>query len=457
MRGDDGYEEARRATVWNARIPDRFPDVIVQVETVGDVVAAIRFAGRQSLPVGVRSGGHSWAANHLRDGGLLLDVSRLRSVHVDATLMSASVGPGMSGHELLARLETKGLFFPAGHCPGVALGGYLLQGGFGWNGRALGPACESVIGIDVVTADGSLVHADAEHADLYWAARGAGPGFFGGATRFDLRLHQKPKAEGTCISVSDGGDRRGLHLGPLGVRRGGPARRDAAAHGGRLLRDRCGRSGVMVISSVFAESHDEARRATAFLHGCPVLGRALRVLPYAPMPVAVSYELVKLAYPDGHRYAADNMWTSAPAEALLPAIHRIAETLPPAPSHFLWLNWGPSPSRQDMAYSMEDEVYLALYSAWRDPADDARCAGWPASHMRALEHLSSGIQLADENLGQRPARFAARPPGPPRCIALDLRSRGKVPLVDGSSVTRLGRPGRARRQRPALRLGRTVR
>ncbi len=123
-----------RATVWNARIPDRFPDVIVQVETVGDVVAAIRFAGRQSLPVGVRSGGHSWAANHLRDGGLLLDVSRLRSVHVDAAVDVRVRRAGHVGSRAVARLETEGLFFPAGHCPGVALGGYLLQGGFGWNG-----------------------------------------------------------------------------------------------------------------------------------------------------------------------------------------------------------------------------------------------------------------------------------------------------------------------------------
>jgi FAD/FMN-containing dehydrogenase len=408
-RGDDGYEEARRATVWNARIPDRFPDVVVQAETEGDVVAAVRFAGERSLPVGVRSGGHSWAANHLRDGGLLLDVSRLRSVQIDAASMTASVGPGMSGHELVARLEAEGLFFPAGHCAGVALGGYLLQGGFGWNGRALGPACESVVGIDVVTADGSLVHADTDrHADLYWAARGAGPGFFGAVTRFHLRLHQKPKAEGTCVavypmavidelyswarSVCPEVDRRvemqllmSADFSDIGV--AGP--------------------GVMVVSSVFAESHEEGRRVTAFLNGCPVLGRSLRVMPYEPMPLAVSYELVKHAYPDGRRYAADNMWTSASAEALLPAIHHIAETIPPAPSHFLWLNWGPSPPREDMAYSVEDEVYLALYSVWRDPADDARYADWPVSHMGALEHLASGIQLADENLGQRPARFAA--------------------------------------------------
>src|SRR6476620_8529764 len=77
FRGAEGYETARRATVWNGLLPDRFPDVIVQAHDTDDVVAAIRYARANGHQVGVRSGGHSWAASHLRDGGMLLDVSRL--------------------------------------------------------------------------------------------------------------------------------------------------------------------------------------------------------------------------------------------------------------------------------------------------------------------------------------------------------------------------------------------
>ena len=84
----------------------------------------------------------------------------------------------------------------------------------------------------------------------------------------------------------------------------------------------------------------------------------------------------------------------------------LIETMPPHPSHFLWLNWGPSPTRQDMAYSLEAEIYLALYTVWQDPADDEKYGDWARSNMAAMSHLASGIQLADENLGQRPARFA---------------------------------------------------
>jgi hypothetical protein len=119
------------------------------------------------------------------------------------------------------------------------------------------------------------------------------------------------------------------------------------------------------------------------------------------------YEAVMSNYPTGYRYAADNMWTSAQADALLPGVRRIIETMPPHPSHFLWLNWGPSPARQDMAYSLEDDIYLALYTVWKDPADDDKYADWARSNLAAMAHLATGIQLADENLGQRPAKFAA--------------------------------------------------
>ena len=81
--------------------------------------------------------------------------------------------------------------------------------------------------------------------------------------------------------------------------------------------------------------------------------------------------------------------------------------MPPHPSHFLWPNWGPCPPRQDMAYSIEADIYLALYGSWKDVADGDKYADWARSNMAAMSHLATGIQLADENLGQRPARFAS--------------------------------------------------
>ncbi len=119
------------------------------------------------------------------------------------------------------------------------------------------------------------------------------------------------------------------------------------------------------------------------------------------------YAGVNAAYPRGHRFAADNMWTRAPPGELLPGLRKIAETLPEAPSHMLWMIWGPSPQRPQMAYSLEDETYIAVYGVWRDPQLDPANVRWAADRMREMEPLASGIQLADENLGERPARFVS--------------------------------------------------
>lgn len=404
-RDEPGYEAARRATVWNDRTPERFPDLIVQAASEEDVVAAVLAARDEGLRIGVRSGGHSWAGSHLRDGGLLLDCSRLDTMSVDAEAMTATVEPGCRGNEVLAALAAQDRFFPAGHCPGVALGGYLLQGGFGWNGRVHGPACMSVEAIDVVTAAGELVRADAtEHPDLFWAARGSGPGFFGAVTRFYLRLQPLPKviANGVCLYPADVLDEvfRWAHeLGPSVPR---TMEFMLLTH-----RNAAGEAEIAVTGPVLVDTEEEARAALALLETCPVLDRATLSVPYVPATFADLYAGVHEAYPDGHRYATDNMWTHAPIDDLLPGLRRIAETLPEAPSHMLWMNWGPSPERPDMAYSVEDDTYIAVYGVWADAADDAANVPWPAARMREMAPLATGIQLADENLGARPARFAS--------------------------------------------------
>ena len=200
-RGEAGYEAARRGACWNALVPARYPEIIVQARDAEEVGAAVRLARAEGWRIGVRAGGHSWAGNHLRDGGMLLDVSRLDGAAIDAAGRRASVGPGCTGDALDRRLAKRGLFFPVGHCRGIGLGGYLLQGGFGWNSRAVGLGCENVTGVDYVGANGVLRHAGAdENAEMLWAARGAGPGFFGVVTRFALKLHERPKAMGLRLA-----------------------------------------------------------------------------------------------------------------------------------------------------------------------------------------------------------------------------------------------------------------
>jgi FAD/FMN-containing dehydrogenase len=407
-RGSDDYERVRRAVVWNGLVPERFPDVIVQAETAEDVGAALRYAAANGHRVGVRSGGHSWAASFLRDGGLLLDVSRLDHCVIDTERKIATVGPGKVGSVLGAELDQHGLFFPAGHCEGICVGGYLLQGGYGWNSKVFGPACESILGIDVVTASGEELYCDAEHySDLYWAARGSGPGFFAVVTSFRLQLQPKPAVCGSSLyiysadfvdevftwarSVSTHIDDR-VELQII-------TSKDLPALG-------LDNPSIVVASPVFAESESEASDALAILGTCPVVDKAIVKVPYAATDLAGWYGAIMSNYPDGHRYAADNMWTSASAEELLPGIRRIIDTMPPPPSHFLMFNWAPRTARQDLFYGLEDEINLALYAVWDDPADDRLRGDWPRSNMAGMADLASGVGLADENLGRRPAKFA---------------------------------------------------
>ena len=193
-KGDSGYEIYRRGAVWNARKPNRFPNAIVLAESDKDVIAAVKLAKERGWQVGARSGGHSWTASHTRDNAILINLVRMKELSVDPKARIATVSPAWLGdafNKVLA--EQYQLMFPAAHCPRVGLGGFVLCGGHGLNSRLWGPGCANLQAVDVVTADGELIHADEnKNSDYLWAARGSGPGFFGVAVRFYLNLHPLP-------------------------------------------------------------------------------------------------------------------------------------------------------------------------------------------------------------------------------------------------------------------------
>jgi FAD/FMN-containing dehydrogenase len=311
----------------------------------------------------------------------------------------------------ITAVSNQGLFFPAGHCEGIGLGGYLLQGGYGWNSSVVGPACESVLGLEVVTAAGEQIYCDPEnHPDLFWAARGSGPGFFGVVTSFKLRIYPRPPVWGTClymypIEVADE-----VFTWARSISSELDDKVELQIHTARSFPGAgLDQPGITIASPVFANSEVEATKALAPLGTCPVIDRAIVNLPYAPATLANWYSAVMTNYPQGHRYVADSMFTSASAEELLPGIRGIIDTMPPHPSHFIFTGWKTSPDRADKVYGLEDEIYMALYTIWQDPADDERYRDWAASNMAAMSHLATGIALADENLCRRPARFITEP------------------------------------------------
>jgi FAD/FMN-containing dehydrogenase len=405
-RGDKGFDAAVLATSFSGRDPGRRPDIYIQANNDADVVAAIKLARDQRHKVSLCSGGHSWAQNHLRDGGMLIDLSRLNTVDIDASARTARVGPGCWSVDLDRALKRVSLFFPVAHAPDVCLGGFLLQGGFGWNSRALGLACESVVGLDVVLADGTQVHANAEqNADLYWAARGAGPGFFGVVTTFHLKLHERPKVTAMIMQVFH---ERWLEDVFTWAHEIGPSV-SSSVEFQLLITPKTlftGKPGVEVLAPVMSSSWKQAREATAFIRQSPVRKRASVSTPLLPLStMRMSEGAAQTHFPPKMHWCVDNMWTDAPITDLLPGLRKVSDTLPPAPSHALWLNWQPNRARPDMAFSMEAGFYFAAYGEWRRPADDARYGSWATERISDMAHLGKGIQLADENLGRRQARF----------------------------------------------------
>jgi FAD/FMN-containing dehydrogenase len=136
------YEAARVGRIFNLRRPDRYPQAIVFATEVADILVAMQLAQKHSLKVAIRCGGHSWAAWSLLDNSILLDLGGMKHLELDTERLIASVSPSTTGLMLQRFLEPKGLWFPGGHCPDVALGGFLLVGGMGWNCK-VGKICSA--------------------------------------------------------------------------------------------------------------------------------------------------------------------------------------------------------------------------------------------------------------------------------------------------------------------------
>lgn len=404
-RGEPGYEEARVGRVFNARRPDRFPAAVLFAEGEHDVVAGVRLARERGLKVSVRAGGHSWAAWSVRDDALLIDVGRMREMTYDPDTGIAAASPAVKGGaELVPFLTSHGRAFPGGHCPSVGIGGFLLQGGQGWNSRKYGWACESVAAIDVVTADGELIRADEEqNSDLLWAARGAGPGFFGAITRFHLRTYPLPRAMTHDTWMFELDDLEPLlnwidELLPSLDRVVEPviaATRVPRPEGPPVL---------LLHTTAMCDTEAEAERALAPLRACPIADRAV-AHEHGPTTVEQENEAQAAQNPENHRYGVDCTWTDARATELVPHLRALWSELPTEHSFSIWYGWAPGRPLPDMAFSMEGHAYIATYAIWSDAADDERHRSWVVDHTTRLAALGKGVYLGDTDFTRRSDRF----------------------------------------------------
>lgn len=181
-----GYDQARH--LWNSRF-DRRPEIVVCGESSSDIQAAVGFARERGLLLSVKGGGHSYAANTVADGGLLIDLSPMKTIEIDAGARTATVAPGVTWGEVDRATRELGLVAIGGTVSSVGVAGLTLGGGSGYLSRLHGMAIDNLIAAHVVTAEAPIVRASAdENPDLFWALRGGG-GNFGVVTEFEFQLH----------------------------------------------------------------------------------------------------------------------------------------------------------------------------------------------------------------------------------------------------------------------------
>lgn len=183
---DANYDEARK--VWNGMI-DKHPALIARCAGVVDIINAVNFARANKLLVAVRGGGHNVAGNAVCDDGIVIDLSRMKSIRIDPVRNTCRVEPGLTWGEFDRETQAFGLALPGGIQSTTGIAGFTVGGGFGYLSRKYGLTIDNLLSADVVTADGKLLIAsETENPDLFWGIRGGG-GNFGIVTSFEFKLH----------------------------------------------------------------------------------------------------------------------------------------------------------------------------------------------------------------------------------------------------------------------------
>jgi FAD/FMN-containing dehydrogenase len=416
LPSDSDWDAARVGRVFNGRRPARQPDAVLLAATVADVQRGVRLADARGWTVAVRSGGHSWAAWSVRDGGLLIDLGALRAIEYDEVTQLASAGPAAKGgDELSPFLERRGRFFNGGHCPSVGIGGFLLQGGQGWNQRGWGWAAESVVAVDVVTADGELVRADGEeNTDLYWAARGAGPTFPGIVVRFHIRTRPAVGFLGHTVHayeleefaevmtwLYDAHHRISTDVEIVVIST--PVRLPSGED----------RRVLLVTGVAFAADRADAEMALAPFNECPVIERALFVQDCAESSLAEQRAQQARQNPEHAQYITDNAWidgenTPVGVAAMVEGIRPLFTENPTDKGFAIWMSNAPMRrDLPDMAFSLQTEAYVAAYTVYDDPEDYARNRSWIDRAFAHAQPVTAGQYLGDSDMTNRQLRFMA--------------------------------------------------
>jgi len=401
--GEPGYDAAR--LVWNGTV-DRRPALIAQCTDVADVQRALGFAVERDLPVALRGGGHSVAGFSTCDDGVLIDLGLMRMVSVDAEARVARAQAGATGADFDSATQEHGLATTLGIVSTTGIAGLTLGGGIGWLMRKHGLACDNLLSVDLVTADGRLVTASAdENPDLFWALKGGG-GNFGIVTSFEYRLYPVgPTVYGGSVAFA-------------------PERRRAVLEAYRQLTTSApeelttyaamtsGPDGSPVAAIAACHAGDLAEGARLLDPVKASIGEPL-LDGLGPLTYLEQQSRMNAAYPRGEYHYWRSCFLDELTDPVIDILVDRANNVQAPPALELIVeHMGGAIATGDGAFAHRDANYDVLIAAnWTDPADQDSCVGWARDTAAALQPHSRGGYVnyeTDAGGANVPAAFGDR-------------------------------------------------
>ena len=389
---DASYDGAR--SIWNAMI-DRKPALIVRAVGAADVIQTVNFARQHKALLAVRGGGHNIAGNAVCEGGVMLDLSLMRSVRIDPGARTARVEPGVTLGDFDREAQAFGLTTPTGINSTTGIAGLTLGGGFGWLSRKHGLTCDNLISADVVTADGKLLHAsEQENADLFWAIRGGG-GNFGVVTSFEYRIHEVGPMVLAGLIVHPFANAKAVLKGYREVMANAPEELSCwfvsrKAPPLPFLPPEVHGTEVLVLALCYAGDVEAGQAAVAPLRalGTPIAD-VLGPMPFAGWQTAFD----PLLAPGARNYWKSHSLVSLSDEAIDIILDYVGR-LPGAECEVFCGHLGGAINRvaaDATAYPHRDVNFvLNVHTRWRDAADDDKCIGWARGLFNDLAPHATG-------------------------------------------------------------------
>ncbi len=381
---DEEYDDAR--AVFNAMVDGR-PSIIAQCESATDVQAALTHARDHGLEVAIRSGGHSVAGASTTRGGLVIDMRRMNSVDVDPDARTATVGGGATWSAFDTACQPHGLATTGGRVSSTGVAGLTLGGGSGWLERKFGLACDNLLEVELVAADGRLVTANEnENAELFWALHGGG-GNFGVATKLVFKLHALPVSTlALLLWPADAGPdlastyRDLVEAGVTADLGGGVAYLTGPPE--PFVPEHLQNQRLAGVVAVFAGTEAELRDSLAPIYALEPPGGLTAEMPYAEIQCAIDD-------PPGFR----NYWsavhlTGLPDDAIGLFARQGEQMIVPSPSQHLLIPWGGAVAEQaeDWPMAHRDASWVVHpFGLWDDPADDDRGRAWARGAVADLQ------------------------------------------------------------------------